>query len=129
MADLDLNKYKEKLEEEKRHLEEDLSTVGTINPDNPEDWEAVADDLNILPSDVNELSDTIEEFEENSAIVKQLEIRLTDINVALEKIEDDEKEYGICEIGGEEINPKRLEINPAARACMEHADEFEDTRF
>lgn len=127
MSKLDIEKYKERLLKEQQQLEEDLSLVGRINPSDPEDWEAVADDLNVLPSDVNELADVIEEFEENTAILKQLEIRLEDVKRSLEKIEDGT--YGICEVGDEAINPKRLEVNPAARTCIEHADEFESTRF
>lgn len=129
MSKLDTKKFKQHLEKKKEQLEEDLSIVGQINPDNPEDWEAVAEDLNVLPSDLNELADAIEEFEENTAIVKQLEIQLGDVEAALEKIESDEEEYGFCEVGGDEIDEKRLEIYPAARTCVEHAGEYEASRF
>ena len=33
--------FKKKLEEEKAKIIAELETVGRINPDNPEDWEAV----------------------------------------------------------------------------------------
>jgi len=37
----------------------------------------------------------------------------------LKKIEDGT--YGICEVGGEEIPEDRLDANPSARTCIEHA--------
>ena len=129
MSNIDTEMFRQQLIQKKEQLEEDLSTVGQINPDNPDDWEAVADDLNVLPSDLNELSDAIEEFEENTAVLKQLEIQLADVERALEKIRKDDKEYGVCEIGDEPIDTKRLEVYPAARACVQHAGEIEASRF
>ncbi len=46
-----------------------------------------------------------------------LELRLADINKALRKIETGE--YGICENCHEPIDPKRIEIMPEAKLCLE----------
>jgi len=118
METLDLKYFKEKLEQEKERVIAELKTVGRINPDNPEDWEPIPgkNDGNI--SDPNDLADTVEEYEGNTALVAELEIQLKDINDALEKIENDK--YGICEISGEQIEKERLEANPAARTCKKH---------
>lgn len=119
----DLQYFEEKLRDELKELKGELRTVGRINPDNPEDWEPTKADFNIPESDKNDVADEIEEYEERSAILKDLEIRFNEIKHALEKIEDGS--YGICEVSGEEIPRDRLEANPAARTKTEFADEAE----
>lgn len=120
----DIEHFKGKLKEEMKNLVGELKTVGRINPDNPEDWEPTKADFNIPESDKNDVADEIEEYEERSAILKQLEIRYNEIKNALKKIEDGN--YGICEISGEEIPRDRLEANPSARTKIEFADQGEE---
>ena len=43
--------------------------------------------------------------------------RCRELNAALNRIE--RREYGICEGCGDDIPEKRLQINPAARRCVE----------
>lgn len=117
--DLDIEKLKRALEEELKAVEGELKTVGRVNPDNPVDWEATSKNTEDLSADPNLTADKIEEFESNTAILKELEIRFNDIKEALQRIESDE--YGICEVGGEEIEKERLEANPAATTCVIHA--------
>lgn len=112
--------YKQKLLEEKARLEKELATVGRINPDNPADWEPVPVDPGSRESDPNDRADSIEDYETNTAILKQLEIQLTDVSDALAKIEAGT--YGICEVSGHPIEEGRLNANPAARTCMEHME-------
>jgi DnaK suppressor protein len=118
--------FKEKLEEELSILEGELKTVGRKNPDNPKDWEPLPPQLDILQADENESSDKIEGFEENTAILKQLEIRYNDVKAALERIENGS--YGKCEINGDMIEKARLEANPAARTCIEHKEKEGELR-
>ncbi len=113
--------FKTLLEEEKKKLEEELSSVGRINPSNPNDWEAVPEDMNTMRADKNEAADAVEEYEINSAVEAELEKRLTNIKDALVRIENDK--YGICLIGGEEIEEDRLNANPSARTCKAHINE------
>lgn len=108
---------------EKAELEERLSSLGYNDPDNMADWVPNGPDMNVLRMDENEVADEIEEYEENSAILKQIEIRYNAVKRALEKIE--EGTYGFCEVTGEEIPTDRLDANPAARTMVEHADEIE----
>lgn len=89
---------KKKLEEEKILLEGELKSVGRVNPDNSKDWEAKPADLDILPSDENDMADGIEELENNTAVLKQLEIRYNQVKEALARIETES--YGKCEIDG-----------------------------
>lgn len=127
MSDIDTKKFKQKLEQEKQELEEDLAHLGRINPDNPKDWEAVKENLNVMQADSNELADTFEEFEEDTAVLKELETRLLEVNHALNKIAGEaDTEYGVCEVSGKKIPEERLEVNPAARAHVDHVDELDE---
>ncbi len=110
--------FKEKLEEEKKVLEGELSHVGKINPNNPKDWVATPADLNLLKSDKNELADSFEESGNRAAVEIELENRLKDVNLALQKIEDGT--YGNCEEDGKPMDKARLEANPVARTCKIH---------
>ena len=112
-----LNIYKEKLEEELNLLEEELNKIGVKDPKNQDNWEAKQPDENISPADENEVADTIDDYENNNAIVNELEIRYKNVRSALERIEQDN--FGICEVCGKEVSEDRLEANPAATRCME----------
>lgn len=121
MSNIDLNKFKNLLLTEKTKLEDELSSIGRRNPENPEDWEALPTDAQTDSADLNDFADNIEDFETNTAILKQLEAQLVDVNDALAKIE--EGNYGICEKSGQEIELDRLEANPAARTCKAHMND------
>lgn len=114
----DLLHFKEKLEKEKVLLEEELSTISRINPDNPNDHEATTSDIDVDPADENEVADKMEELEENKAILKQLEPQLNEVRAALQRIEDGT--YGTCEISGKPIERDRLEANPSARTSIQN---------
>lgn len=114
---IDTTTFKSTLSEEKERLEAELQTLGRRNPSNPNDWEAVPQETG-QEADPNDAADLIEGFEENTAILKDLEIRYNDVLRALAKIE--EGTYGICEVSGEEIEAARLEADPAARTCVAH---------
>lgn len=121
MAKIDIPFFKNKLLEEKKLVERELLGVGHVNPDNPSDWEVEPATMDIQEADKNERADRIEEFETNSAIEVTLENRLNEITEALARIEGGA--YGVCEIGGEEIENNRLLANPAARTCKAHINE------
>ncbi|MBP6868638.1 MAG: hypothetical protein KBC16_00830 [Candidatus Pacebacteria bacterium] len=114
---IDTTPYKARLEEEKVRLEAELSTLGRRNPSNPNDWEALPQSVG-QESDPNDAADLIEGYEENTAILKDLETRYNDVLAALVRIT--EGTYGTCEISGEEIEVERLTADPAARTCMGH---------
>jgi RNA polymerase-binding transcription factor DksA len=116
--DIDIEYFKEKLEEELLLVEKELNSIGRKNPDNKNDWEAEPADFDSDSADENETADKMEEYEENTAVLKDLEIRYNNIKDALTKIEEDK--YGICEISGQLIEEDRLIANPAARTCKAH---------
>ena len=115
---METNKYKKLLEEEKAKLLKELATIGQKNSSSPTDWEAKPTNMDSDSADENEVADTIEEFEENSAVLKQLEIQLLEVESALGKIESGT--YGKCNVCGNEIPENRLNANPASLTCIDH---------
>lgn len=114
----DTQYFKEKLLREKTLLEEELVSIGKVNPDNPNDWDATSEKIEVDSADENEVADKMEELEENKAILHQLEPQLNEVKSALERIE--KGTFGICEISGEPIERERLEANPSARTSIRH---------
>ena len=117
---MNIDHYKNKLEEELRLVERELNEVGRKNPDNPKDWEAEPADFSTDKADDSEGADRIEEYEGNTAIVKELETRYNDIKDALKKIENGT--YGLCEVCHNPIEEDRLTANQAARTCKNHME-------
>ena len=112
---INIEHFKEKLQSELATVEAELATVGRKNPSNPLDWEAKEDDMNTDTAEEAEIAEGIEDYETNSAVLDQLEIRFNELKDALAKIELGT--YGICEVSGLPIEEDRLEANPAARTC------------
>ncbi len=112
-----INIHKTKLEEEKKLLEEELGALG--RKDKMGDWEATPDsEMSVQEvQDEGDMADRAEDYEERSIKLNMLELRLSDINNALEKI--GKNSYGVCEICEKQIEKDRLEVNPAARTCKE----------
>jgi RNA polymerase-binding transcription factor DksA len=120
---MDYNYFEEKLLAEKKRLEDELSSIGRRNPAQPGGWEAVPGEQGAVDTR-DEVAERFEEYDERKATEIPLEGRLANVNYALKRIID--KTYGICEVGGEQIEKERLEINPAARTCLKHlAVDFE----
>lgn len=111
-----MEKYKAKLEEEKKLLEEELKSMGSLDKETG-DWEAVPDSeiKNQDVEDEGDMADRAEDFEERSSTLSVLEKRLNDVNYSLSKIESGE--YGKCEVCHKPIEETRLEANPSARTC------------
>lgn len=114
----ELKKFEDKLLEEKKVIEKELSEVAKKNPSNPGDWVPSTGETDQSKADDNTVADAFENLENNIGITTKLEIRLADINDALNKIKNGN--YGICEKGDHPIEMNRLEANPAARTCIEH---------
>lgn len=112
--------FKEKLDIEKKGLEEELGQIAIFNTET-NIWEATPDQDMMGEIDDNDAADRFEDFEERSAMVTTLQARLNDINIALGKIENGT--FGICEVSGEPIEMDRLEANPAARTNKAHMND------
>ena len=81
--------------------------------------EPIPADIDIQEADKNEVADRIEAFGNNTAQVKDLEIRLIISKYALKKLLK-MAPYGICKDTEGQIPVARLEANPASRTCTEH---------
>jgi DnaK suppressor protein len=60
------------------------------------------------------------ELGENQALAAQLKDQLADVELALTKL--DQGTYGRCETCGVPIGEARLEVMPATRFCIDHAE-------
>jgi RNA polymerase-binding transcription factor DksA len=114
-----LNEYTEQLEKERATILEEMKGVGIVtNTKNPDEWQATPTEGEHDLADANEVADRIESFEENAALVSQLETRLREIDHALKGIR--EQTFGLCEVCKKPIEADRLHANAAARTCKEH---------
>ncbi len=118
MQKINTKHFEKKLRAELSLVEKELKTVGRKNPANPADWEARPDKMDVIPADSNEVADAIESYEENTGILKQLEIRFNEIKAALDRIGNGT--FGLCEVDKKPIEIERLEANPAATTCKAH---------
>jgi RNA polymerase-binding transcription factor DksA len=112
--------FKERLETEKKGLEEELGQIAIFNTE-VNLWEATPDRDMMGEIDDNDAADRFEDFEERTGMVTTLQARLLDVSRALDKISAGT--YGVCEISGEPIETDRLEANPAARTNKAHMND------
>lgn len=106
------------LKAERAAVEEELAEYGKPVNAEGDDWEGAVSTEG-EEADPVDAADQIEELAVNVPLVKELEERRRDIIAALGKMK--KETYGVCEECGEDIDIERLEANPAARMCMEHA--------
>lgn len=116
---MNLEYFKNKLEEEKSRLEAELSEVGKRNPAIKGDWEPTPAEMDTRASEQSELADKFEEMENRSAIEVHLEEKLNEVIAALERVKNGT--FGTCTVCGEKIDEKRLEANPSSATCVKHA--------
>ncbi len=117
----DLEHYEKRLQKEKITLEAELKSLGHKNATVAGGWEAEPSKLDVDNADENELADKIEDFEENTAILEQLETQLQEVAAGLERIE--KGTFGICEKCGQQIEKDRLDANTSAKTCIKDMSE------
>lgn len=120
MTTINTAEYKSMLLAEKARLEGEMNGVAHKNPEIAGDWEPSAPDLNNPTADINDVADSIEQFEGNAAIEVELEARLLEVDNALARIEAGT--YGTCNACGALIEEARLHANPAATTCIAHKE-------
>ena len=117
-----LEELKEKLEVDKKRLEEELKTFARKDPKLKDDWDTkfpqYGKELHI---DEVESQKEVEDYLNLLPVEYSLELRLRDINEALARIENNT--YGFCQINGEkhQIELDRLRVNPEAKSCLKHS--------
>ncbi|MFH0907015.1 MAG: TraR/DksA C4-type zinc finger protein [bacterium] len=116
--DKELQKQQQtKLETEKNKITKDLKVFAKKDPKIKGNWLTRFPFFRNTHSHKDESAEEIEGYENLLPVEHTLELRLQDIDIALEKIKKG-KGYGKCEKCNKNINPKRLEIVPEARVCM-----------
>lgn len=114
-----INELKEKLNKEKANIEEELKKFAGKDEKPKGDWDTKYPnwDSNAAGGSALETeADEVEEYERRLPIEHSLELKLMDINSALEKI--NKGQYGICEKCGRELEEERLKAIPEAKFCQ-----------
>jgi len=106
MAELDLDFFKARLEEEKKRILKNI--------------EAISDELATISAedeidDIEDLAELKIDNDRDKEVLRILLQELKDVNDALKKIE--RGEYGTDEVSGQPIPKERLMANPAARTA------------
>jgi len=116
---LNKQQIKEKLEQERDVLLEELKDIGKLNPETGE-WKAVPMELTFPEADQSDVADRSEDFEARSSMVETFESRLRDVLEALKRL--NKVSFGKCEVCKKKIESARLEANPASLTCKEHLE-------
>ncbi|MDO8264845.1 MAG: TraR/DksA C4-type zinc finger protein [Candidatus Parcubacteria bacterium] len=114
-----LEQQKEILEEEKESLREQLKSFATEDPKLKGDWDTrfpKHSSGGSGDSAMEEAMDEVQEYATRLPLEHSLELKLRDVNTALEELK--KGKYGICEKCKGKIEEKRLEAYPAARLCL-----------
>lgn len=109
-----IEEIKEKLEAGRNSLQKELESFAKKDDVPKGDWETKYP--NRENGSMEEEADEMQEYDNLLSLEHSLELKLRDVNRALEKIA--EGKYGICEKCGKEIGGERLKACPEARTCL-----------
>jgi DnaK suppressor protein len=115
-----LDELLQKLEKEKAALEEQLKKFANKDEKMKGDWDTRFPKLDGNISGSSGLEAAADEVEEYSTLLPMehsMELRLQNINSAVEKIHNGK--YGFCEKCGKEIPAERLSVSPESRFCLD----------
>ena len=71
-----------------------------------------------MSAEPEEIAEKMESYEENTAVLKQLEIKYNEVKEALARTYNGT--FGHCINCKKEIEDDRLSANPSAKTCKEH---------
>lgn len=114
-----IEQLKKVLEKEREITEEQLGKFAKKDEKLPGDWDTVFPKYNGGESGGAALEKAADEVEEYSTLLPieySLELRLKNINSALEKIK--KEEYGKCEKCQKQIPVDRLKVSPESPFCL-----------
>ncbi len=109
-----IKQLKSKLEKEKSALKKELLSFAKEDKNIKYNWNAKYP--NRENGNMEEEADEVQEYDNLLSLEHNLELRLKDVNLALEKMK--EGKYGKCEKCGKEIEQERLLAYPEAKLCM-----------
>lgn len=117
-----MNHYKHLLQQHKENREDiidDMETLSLADNDNHGSSE-----LSNYDNHPAEIASELFDIEHQMGLKKLQEHEVDEINRAKEKIK--QGTYGFCESCGKDIDPKRLELLPQAKLCIDCAKESDD---
>src|ERR1700693_3037997 len=120
LMELDLQKQKSRLQEKKAELEQNMSDLTEAHPTPVSSIEAIGGQ-----HDTGDIATDSVEMEDEKLIYINEQTLLTQVNNALQRMEDGT--YGLCQECGQPIEPKRLEALPWAERCMRCEARLEQT--
>lgn len=114
-----IEESKEKLEKTKKIIEKQLAGFAEKDNKLKGDWDSrfpLFNGQGASSGALEEAADEVEEYGNLLPVEHNLELRLKNINSALEKIK--KGQYGICEKCGKKIPEERLKAFPEAKTCL-----------
>jgi len=124
-----IEELKKKLEINKNSLKKELESFATEDKNLKHNWDTRYP--NREDSDKDDEADEVQEYDNKLSLEYNLELKLKDVNMALEKINFEqglkidgeqrrtiETRYGVCEKCGKKIDEKRLLACPEAKTCL-----------
>ena len=114
-----LKEFEEKLKEAKNSLEGELFKFAKKDKKLDGDWDTKfpEKDSSTGSQALEDAADQVEEYVNLLPVEYSMELRLKDIDLALQNIK--KGTYGKCEKCDKDIREERLEIYPEARYCSE----------
>jgi len=109
-----IDELKGKLELQKKSIQKELESFATEDPNLKHNWDAKFP--NREDADKDESADDAQEYDNALSLEHTLELKLKDVNNALEKIA--QGTYGTCEVCGKRITEERLLACPEAKTCL-----------
>jgi DnaK suppressor protein len=111
-------KLKKELEKERNRVIKELEGFAKKDSKIKGNWKSrFPVDKNSDDNTEEAAAERVEEYSTALPIEHSLELKLKNINIALEKME--KGKYGICENCNKKISIERLEICPEARVCLD----------
>lgn len=107
-------KLKQKLEEQKVSLEKELESFAKKDKNLANNWDARYP--NRENGNMEEEADEAQEYDNLLSLEHSLELKLQNVNLALEKIK--KGNYGVCEKCRKKIDTERLDACPEAKICI-----------
>jgi len=114
-----LEELRQKLEKERVIIEEELKKFAKKDEKLKGNWDTRFpkwDGSEVGSAALEKAADEVEEYSILLPIEYNLELKLKNIDLALEKIK--KGKYGTCEKCGKKIAERRLKIYPEARVCL-----------
>ena len=110
-----IEKTRQRLQEKKKQLEQELSSFATKDPALKGDWDTKYP--RVPQGDLEDAAGEVEEYSTKLHIEFSLEKQLKEVGGALERIA--KGQYGVCENCAKEISEERLLAAPESRHCTE----------